>query len=72
LLNGKKAFVGLFVPKKDRLKEFSPKWTNIYIKNLSKTVGDDKFKELFGKYGAITSAVLAKDDQNQSKVISNR
>lgn len=67
LLNGKKAFVGLFVPKKDRLKEFSPKWTNIYVKNLSKTVGDDKFKELFGKYGTITSAVLAKDDQNQSK-----
>jgi len=67
LLNGKKAFVGLFVPKKDRLKEFSPKWTNIYIKNLSKTVGDDKFKELFGKYGTITSAVLSKDEQNQSK-----
>jgi polyadenylate-binding protein len=67
LLEGKKAFVGLFVPKKDRLKEFSPKWTNIYIKNLSKTVGDDKFKELFSKYGTITSAVLSKDEQGQSR-----
>jgi len=66
-LNGKKAYVGLFVPKKDRVKEQSPKWTNIYVKNVAKTVTDDKFKEIFSKFGTITSAVLMKDDQSQTK-----
>jgi len=67
LLNNKKVFVGLFVPKKDRLKDQAPKWTNIYVKNLSKTVGDEGVREIFGKFGKITSAVLSKDEQGQSK-----
>eukprot|EP01115_Flamella_aegyptia_P014168 TRINITY_DN7909_c0_g1_i2.p1 TRINITY_DN7909_c0_g1~~TRINITY_DN7909_c0_g1_i2.p1 ORF type:complete len:593 (-),score=280.43 TRINITY_DN7909_c0_g1_i2:87-1865(-) len=67
LLNGKKAFVGLFVPRKDRLRNQEPKWTNIYVKNVPKSLNDDKFGELFKKYGSITSAVLSKDEQGQSK-----
>jgi len=68
LIGGKKVFVGTFVPRKDRSStEESPKWTNIYAKNLSKEVSEEKFIELFKKFGAITSAYLAKDDQGASK-----
>lgn len=68
LLGGKKVFVGTFVPRKDRSStEESPKWTNIYAKNLSKEVSEEKFIESFKKFGAITSAYLAKDDQGASK-----
>jgi len=69
LLNGKKVYVGRFIPKKDRLalEQENPKWTNIFVKNLSKTVSEDKFMELFKAFGNITSAVLMKDDQGNSK-----
>jgi len=68
LLNGKKAFVGPFVPRKDRSgNDESPKWTNIYVKNLSKDVDDNKFLEMFSKFGQITSSVLQKDDTGGSK-----
>jgi len=68
LLNGKKAFVGQFVPKKDRSgNDESPKWTNIYVKNLSKEINDEKFIEMFSKFGKITSSVLTKDETGGSK-----
>lgn len=67
LLNGKKAYVGFFVAKKDRVKEESPKWTNIFIKNISKSIGEERMKEIFSKFGKITSAVLMKDTENSSK-----
>jgi len=68
LIGGKKVFVGTFVPRKDRShNEDSPKWTNIYAKNLSKDTREEKFIELFKKFGSITSAYLAKDEQGASK-----
>lgn len=69
LLNGKMAYVGFFVPKKDRDQgsESEPKWTNIYIKNLNKSISEEKFNELFGQFGKVTSSVLAKDEEGNSK-----
>jgi len=68
LVGGKKIFVGAFIPRKDRSgNEESPKWTNIYVKNLSKEVSEEKFLEMFGKFGAITSAFLAKEEDGGSK-----
>jgi len=69
LLNGKKVYVGRFVPRKDRLalEQENPKWTNIFVKNISKTVTEDQFQEMFGAFGQVTSAVLMKDDQGNSK-----
>lgn len=67
LLNGKKAFVGLFVPKKDRSREFEPKWTNIYVKNVPKSLNETTFHEMFSKFGKVTSAVLQKDEASLSK-----
>jgi len=69
LINGKKIFVGLFQARKERSAQegASPKWTNIFAKNLPKTVDDAKLKTLFSKYGVITSVVLMKDENGASK-----
>jgi polyadenylate-binding protein len=69
LIAGKKVFVGFFVGKKERIamENASPKWTNIFVKNIPKTIDDEKFNTLFSKYGKITSAVLMKEEDGSSK-----
>lgn len=66
LLNEKKVFVGHHIPKKDRMSKFEEmkaNFTNIYVKNIELEVTDDEFRELFEKYGDITSASLAHDHE---------
>jgi len=68
LLNGKKCFVGPFIPRKDRsMDEQQSKWTNIYVKPLEKTVDEKQLLELFAPFGKVTSAVVMKDDNGESK-----
>ncbi|XP_011138063.1 polyadenylate-binding protein 4-like [Harpegnathos saltator] len=66
LLNGKKVYVGKFIPRKEREKELGEKaklFTNVYVKNFGEDMTDDKLKEMFEKYGTITShKVMNKDD----------
>merc|ERR1719278_2215925 len=64
LLNEKKVFVGRFVPRKEREKglgEKAKKFTNVYIKNFGEDLGDEKLKEVFSKFGKITSYKVVKD-----------
>ena len=66
LLNEKKVFVGHHIPKKDRMSKFEEmkaNFTNIYVKNIDPETNDDEFRELFEKYGEITSASLAHDNE---------
>ncbi|OIW07812.1 hypothetical protein TanjilG_32004 [Lupinus angustifolius] len=68
LLNDKKVYVGLFVRRQERSpSNGSPKFTNVYVKNLSETYTDEDLKHLFGPYGAITSAVVMKDVNGKSR-----
>jgi polyadenylate-binding protein len=70
LLNEKKVFVGHHIPKKDRMSKFEEmkaNYTNVYVKNIDLEVSDDEFRGLFEKYGQITSASLAHDDQGKSR-----
>lgn len=69
LFDGKQVFVGLFVRGQERNKSRTavPKFTNIYVKNLPKTVTRDDLKKLFVKYGAITSAIVERDENGESK-----
>jgi polyadenylate-binding protein len=70
LLNEKKVFVGHHIPKKDRMSKFEEmkaNYTNVYVKNVDLEVTDDEFRDLFEKYGQITSASLAHDDQGKSR-----
>merc|ERR1719262_1574732 len=66
LLNDKKVFVGRFVPRKEREKELgekAKKFTNVYIKNFGEELGDEKLKEVFSKFGKITSYKVVRDDK---------
>ena len=51
-------FVGRFVPRKEREKELgekAKKFTNVFIKNFGDELTEEKLKEMFSKYGKITS-----------------
>jgi polyadenylate-binding protein len=70
LLNEKKVFVGHHIPKKDRMSKFEEmkaNFTNIYVKNVDTETSDDEFRDLFEKYGQITSASLARDDGGKNR-----
>jgi polyadenylate-binding protein len=68
MLNGKKVYVGAFVPRKERLAENSQKkFTNVFIKNLDENVDDEKLKQIFTEFGPIRSYIIMKDDQGKSK-----
>ncbi|NP_001307816.1 uncharacterized protein LOC100381531 [Zea mays] len=68
LINDKKVYVGPFVRKQDRENVSNNiKFSNVYVKNLSDTVTDDELKEMFGKYGTITSAVVMRDSDGNSR-----
>ncbi|KAK0180351.1 hypothetical protein PV327_006002 [Microctonus hyperodae] len=66
LLNGKKVYVGKFIPRKEREKELGEKaklFTNVYVKNFGEDMSDEKLRDMFEKYGSITShKVMSKDD----------
>lgn len=66
LLNEKKVYVGHHIPKKDRqskFEEMKANFTNVYVKNIQTDSSDEEFRELFTKYGDITSASLARDQE---------
>jgi len=70
LLNDKKVYVGRFMPRSQRLQELgstNKKFTNVYVKNFGENFDDEKLKEMFEKYGEVTSAVVAKADDGKSK-----
>lgn len=66
MLNAKKVYVGRFIPRKERERELGEKaklFTNVYVKNFGDDFNDETLKELFEKYGKITSfKVMSKDD----------
>jgi polyadenylate-binding protein len=70
LLNEKKVFVGHHIPKKDRQSKFDEmkaNFTNVYVKNIDADASDEEFRELFAKFGNITSATLARDENGQNR-----
>jgi polyadenylate-binding protein len=70
LLNDKKVFVGRFMTRTQRTEAYgstNKRFTNVFVKNFGEGVEDDKLKEVFEKYGEITSAVVAKGEDGKSK-----
>ncbi|KAJ2980653.1 hypothetical protein NUW58_g6887 [Xylaria curta] len=70
LLNEKKVYVGHHIPKKDRqskFEEMKANFTNVYVKNISTDASDDEFRDLFEKYGDVTSSSLARDSEGKSR-----
>jgi polyadenylate-binding protein len=67
LINDKKVYVGHFIRRQERSGNGSPKFTNVYIKNLSETYIEENLKQLFNIYRVITSVVVMKDENGNSK-----
>lgn len=70
LLNGKKVYVGRFIPRKEREKELGEKaklFTNVYIKNFGEDFNDDQLRTMFDKFGLITSYKIMSKDDGKSK-----
>ena len=70
LLNDKKVYVGHHVARKDReskFEEMKANFTNVYIKNIEAEVTDDEFRELFERYGDVSSTTIARDENGKSK-----
>uniref|UniRef100_A0A1J3HG04 Polyadenylate-binding protein n=1 Tax=Noccaea caerulescens TaxID=107243 RepID=A0A1J3HG04_NOCCA len=68
VLNDKQIFVGPFLRKEERESAADKvKFTNVYVKNLSETTTDDELKTTFGQYGNISSAVVMRDGDGNSR-----
>lgn len=70
LLNDKKVYVGMFMSKAQRVESYSEttrKFTNVFVKNFGDSMDDVKLKEMFEKYGEITSAVCARGEEGKSR-----
>lgn len=70
LLNEKKVYVGHHIPKKDRqskFEEMKANFTNVYVKNISSEATEDEFRDLFEKFGDVTSSSLARDQEGKSR-----
>ncbi|KAJ3639808.1 hypothetical protein Zmor_003144 [Zophobas morio] len=70
LLNGKKVYVGRFIPRKEREKELGEKaklFTNVYVKNFGEDLTEEQLRVMFEKYGKITSYKIMSKDDGKSK-----
>ncbi|CAH1103453.1 unnamed protein product [Psylliodes chrysocephalus] len=70
LLNGKKVYVGRFIPRKEREKELGEKaklFTNVYVKNFGEDLSEEQLRAMFEKYGKITSYKIMSKDDGKSK-----
>jgi len=68
LLDGKKVYVSKFLPKSARQQNgMEGSFTNVFVKNFGDKIDDSKLKDLFSKFGEITSHVVARDENNKSK-----
>ncbi|KAJ8292971.1 Polyadenylate-binding protein, cytoplasmic and nuclear [Rhodotorula toruloides] len=70
LLNDKVVYVGIHIPKRERqakIDEIRAHFTNLYIKNVPLEVDEAEFRGLFEPFGKVTSAVITKDAEGNSK-----
>ena len=66
-LNDKQVYVGPFQRRSDRSNAGEAKFNNVYVKNLSENLSDEKLREKFAEHGAVTSCVIMKDEEGKSK-----
>lgn len=68
LINDKQVYVGHFLRKQERDGAFNTtKFNNVFVKNLSEVTTCEDLKNIFGEFGAITSAVVMRDADGRSK-----
>jgi polyadenylate-binding protein len=63
--------VTLFVKRAEREDGSATNYTNLYVKNFPQDWDEDKVKEVFGKYGTITSSCVMNDNQSRKFAFVN-
>ena len=66
LMNDKQVYVGPFQRRGER-GGGPTTFNNVYVKNLHESVDEAKLREVFEKYGTLTSVVVMKDAEGKSK-----
>ena len=51
----------------EKLGDQAKKFKNVFIKNFGDALNEEKLRELFSKYGEITSCVVMSNDDGKSK-----
>jgi polyadenylate-binding protein len=70
LLNGKKVFVGRFMTRRERIDmmgDRAKKFTNVSVENFGDALDDVKLRELFEKYGTVSSCRVMTGDDGKSR-----
>lgn len=70
LLDGKKVFVGKFLPRAARSRELGDManvYTNVYVKNFAEHLDRDSLEKLFSQFGPILSCAVMTDSEGKSK-----
>lgn len=70
LLNDREVFVGPHILRKEReskIEQAKLNFTNVYVKNLDPAVDEAGLREMFTKFGPITSLLLAVDEAGASR-----
>jgi polyadenylate-binding protein len=57
LLEGKKVFVGPFLKRTDRPNDKETNFTNVFVKNLSDDVDDEKLDKMFSEFGKVRCSI---------------
>lgn len=70
LLDGKKVFVGKFIPRSQREKQMgdaASRFTNVYVKNFGDSIDSAKLVEIFSVFGEVISAKVMEGDDGNPK-----
>ena len=70
LLDGKKVYVGKFLPRNSRLRDIGDhvlRYTNVFVKNFGDDLDKEKLENLFSKFGKILSCAVMTDSEGKSK-----
>lgn len=70
LLNGRKVFVGKFIPRRERSSgtgDHARKYTNVYIKNFGVELGEEELRQICESYGKILSLKIMSDMEGNSR-----
>jgi polyadenylate-binding protein len=67
IIGEKRVFVGHFIPKREREKNNSNTWTNLYVKPLDQDCNDKALHEIFSQFGEIDNVHVVLEDTGKAK-----
>lgn len=67
-VDGKALHAAPYISKQEREASIDKtKFTNVFVKNISPSTGEDELRSFFGEFGAIASAAVMRDEEGRSR-----